>query len=75
MTREEIVQLPEPIGVRPFTITTSGGLRLNIPHPDFIDMPPKARRSPSHVTVYNRNSVARFIVLTNIDSVEFQAIK
>jgi hypothetical protein len=77
MTLTEITELAEPIGFRPFTITTNGGQRFRIEHPDFIDIPPKSRgrTGPSYIVVYNRNSVARFVTLANIDSIQFSPIK
>jgi hypothetical protein len=75
MTREELTELADPLNFRPFTITTNGGQRFRIDHPDFIDIPPKTRLTPSYITIYNRNSVARFITLSNIDTVQFTTIK
>lgn len=76
MTLTEITELAEPLGFRPFTITTNGGQRFRIEHPDFIDIPPRSRRiGPSYIVVYNRNSVARFVTLANIDSIQFSPIK
>jgi hypothetical protein len=53
-----------------------GGLRFEIKHPDYIDIPPlpegEEQQEPSYVTVYNRAAVARFIALANIDSIEFK---
>jgi len=79
MNRSEIAQLAEPEGFKPFVIVTSSGTRFSIDHPDYIDIPPLPQveegddADPSYVTVYNRGSVARFIVLENIASIEFKS--
>jgi hypothetical protein len=78
MTRSEIAKLAEPEGFQPFVIVTSGGASYSIDHADYIDIPPipdpeeTEERFPSYVTVYNRGSVPRFVVLENIASVEFK---
>ncbi len=78
MTRSEISKLAEPEGFQPFVIITSGGTRYSIDHADYIDIPPipdpeeTGENFPSYVTVYNRGSVPRFVVLENIASVEFK---
>ncbi len=77
MTRSEIAKLAEPEEFQPFVIVTSGGTRYSIDHADYIDIPPipdeeSEERFPSYVTVYNRGSVPRFVVLENIASVEFK---
>jgi hypothetical protein len=80
MTRSEIATLAEPENFRPFVIVTAGGTRYSIDHPDYIDIPPVPDSEageetfPSYVTVYNRGSVARFIVLENIASIEFKPL-
>jgi hypothetical protein len=76
MTRAEITELANPETFRSFVITTNGGLRYEIKHPDYIDIPPlpegEEQQGPFYVTVYNRAAVARFIALANIDSIEFK---
>ena len=78
MTRPEISKLAEPDGFQPFVIITSGGTRYSIDYPDYIDIPPlpdpeaDEETFPSYVTVYNRGSVPRFIVLENISSIELK---
>src|SRR5258708_20038121 len=74
MTRSEIAKLAEPEGFQPFVIITSGGTRYSIDHADYIDISPipdpeeTGENFPSYVTVYNRGSVPRFVVLENIPS-------
>jgi hypothetical protein len=78
MTRAEITALADPTAFRSFVITTNGGLRFEIRHPDYIDVPPlpegEEQEEPSFVTVYNRGSVPRFVILANIDSIEFKPL-
>jgi hypothetical protein len=78
MTRAEITELADPTAFRSFVITTNGGLRFEIKHPDYIDIPPlpegEEQEEPSFVTVYNKGSVPRFVVLANIDSIEFKPL-
>ncbi|HEX6563482.1 MAG TPA: hypothetical protein VF020_04310 [Chthoniobacterales bacterium] len=79
MTRSEMAKLAEVADFQPFVIITSGGTRYSIDHPDYIDIPPLPdpesgeETFPSYVTVYNRGSVPRFIVLENIASVELKS--
>jgi hypothetical protein len=77
MSREEMIELANPERFRSFTIVTVAGQRSNIPHHDYIDIPPLPEEAGwvSYVTVYNRGSVPRFIVLTNIDGIEFKPIR
>lgn len=71
MTREEMDELAKPEGFRPFAIVTQGGLRMEVPHPEFIDIPPDGA---SFVTVYTtgRAHVAKFIELDAIDHIDWQ---
>ena len=59
MTLEELEQLADPNGFQPFAIVTQGGLRMEIPHSEFIDIPPDGA---SFVAVYttDRAHVTRF---------------
>ena len=78
MTREEMIKLADPTTFQPFVIVTGSGQRFVVPHPDYIDIPPlpeeEESQEPSYVTVYSRGkaSIARFIVLANIQEIEFQ---
>jgi hypothetical protein len=76
MTREEINQLIEPQGFRPFAIVTQGGLRMEIPHPEFVDLPPmeEEMEPASYVTVYTRGrvAIAKFIDLDAIDHIDWE---
>ena len=75
MNTAEMSDLADRATFTPFVIVTVSDARFTIPHPDFIDIPPLPEEEgaePSYVTVYNRAAVARFIALSNIDSIEFQ---
>jgi hypothetical protein len=71
MTREEIEQLAQPEGFQPFAIVTQGGLRMEVPHPEFIDIPPE---DATFVSVYRtaRPHVPRFIELAAIDHIDWE---
>jgi hypothetical protein len=72
MTLEELEQLADPNGFQPFAIVTQGGLRMEIPHSEFIDIPPDGA---SFVAVYttDRAHVPRLIDYSAIDHIEFLA--
>jgi hypothetical protein len=79
MTRDEMSKLADPETFEPFVIVTGSGSRFPVNHPDFIDIPPLPEEGaedetwPSYVTVYEtKSSVARFIVLSNIQQIEFK---
>ena len=79
MTRDEMIKLADPATFQPFVIVTGSGQHFKVPHPDYIDIPPFSGENgqeddPSFVTVYTtgRAAIARFIVLANIQEIEFQ---
>jgi len=76
MTRDEISQIIQPQGFRPFAIVTQGGLRMEVPHPEFVDLPPTeaGMETPSYVTVYTRAraAIAKFIDLDAIDHIDWE---
>jgi hypothetical protein len=74
MTLEELEQLSDPNGFQPFAIITQGGLRMEIPHSEFVDIPPDGA---SFITVYTtgRARVPRLIDLAAIDHIEFLAFE
>jgi len=45
MTREELSEFAKVDGFRPFTIFSQGGLRAEVPHPEFIVIPPGEQTS------------------------------
>lgn len=69
MTREDFEELAKPEGFQPFIIVTQGGLRMEVPHPEYIDIPPEAG---SYVVVYTtgRTHIARWLDLNAIDHIE-----
>jgi hypothetical protein len=74
MSREEMEALAEPEGFRPFVIRTVSGKEYQVPHPEFISIPPG--EETSYVEVYEltpsrRHSVGRWVPLSNIDAIEF----
>ena len=76
MTRDALQPLAEPEGFRPFAIVTHGGSRFEVPHPEFIEIPP-GEETP-FVIVYRpgrtnrRVSIPKFVDLTAIDHVDFE---
>lgn len=66
MTLEELSQLAEPEGFSAFVIVTKQGLRAQIPHPEFIDIPPEGA---SFVTIY-RTGQAHMPCLIDLDAID-----
>jgi hypothetical protein len=75
MTRDEISALIDPLGFRPFAVVTQGGLRMEVPHSEFVDIPPISEDGevPSYVTVYTSRgaTIAKFIDLDAIDHIDW----
>jgi hypothetical protein len=71
MTREEMIELAKPESFRPFTVVTQDGVRMEVPRPEFIHIPPEGA---SFVSVYTtgRAHVPRFIELDAIDHIDWQ---
>jgi hypothetical protein len=40
MKLDELKAFAEPQGFRPFVIKTKGGLTMEVPHPEFVTIPP-----------------------------------
>ena len=66
MTLDELNQLAEPNGFRPFSIVTKAGFSMEIPHPEFIDIPPEGA---SFVTVY-RTGKAHMPTLIDLGAID-----
>ncbi|MEL6328681.1 MAG: hypothetical protein AAFR38_03385 [Planctomycetota bacterium] len=69
MTSEDIRKLMRAEPFQPFRIHTLGGKRLDVPHPDFIYIPPKNPRTvyvsdaEGHVDIINVTVIARVTYL------------
>ena len=73
MTRVEMIEFANPKGFRPFAIVAIGGLRMEVPHPEFIVIPPG--EETSYVEVWKnigRVSVAKFVELDAIDHIDWE---
>jgi hypothetical protein len=75
MTRVELAEHLEAGSFKPFTVVTHAG-RFNVPHPDFIDIPPheKDEPEPSYIIAYTRSGAVRFVILASIDHLEFDPL-
>jgi hypothetical protein len=72
MKLQEFEALAREEGFRAFTVYTKGGLKAEVPHPEFVSIPPG--EEPSYVLVYflvNKIAVPRFIDLDAIDHIDF----
>ncbi len=73
-----MIKLADPMTFRPFVVVTGSGTRFNVPHPDFIDIPPvpeepDEEENPSYVIIYSGGaSIPRMVVLENIQEIEFK---
>jgi hypothetical protein len=72
MTRDALEPLAESEGFKPFAIVTGSGARFEIPHPEFIEIPPG--EDTPYIIVYRtgRVSVPKFIDLDAIDHLDFE---
>jgi hypothetical protein len=72
MKIEDIAALVEPSNFRPFTIVTKGGLRMAIPHSEFVAIPPG--EAPSYVIAFTTGKVTapKFIDLDAIDHIDYK---
>jgi len=71
MTREELSEFAKVDGFRPFTIFSQGGLRAEVPHPEFIVIPPGEQTSFVIVFTTGRISIPKFIDLDAIDHIDW----
>jgi hypothetical protein len=72
MKLEEFAALSIPNGFRAFSVYTKVGLKAEVPHPEFVSIPPG--EAPSYVLIYymvGRISTPRLIDLDAIDHVDF----
>ena len=79
MKLEEIAELIEPANFRAFAIVTKGGLRMDIPHSEFMAIPPYNAdgEAPGYVIAFTTGKVtaAKFIDLDAIDHIDFDRAK
>ena len=71
MRREEVIEFANSKGFKPFAIVTQGGLRMEVPHPEFIVVPPGEDTSFVIVFSVGRISVPKFIDLGAIDHIDW----
>jgi hypothetical protein len=72
MKLDELKAFTEPQGFRPFVIKTKGGLTMEVPHPEFVTIPPDDEASFIGVWTTQRPTVLRLIDLGAIDHIEFK---
>src|SRR5262249_4616387 len=63
----ELAAMSAPEGFRPFSIITKGGLRMEVPHPEFVSIPPDETASFFGVYTTARPTILRLIDLDAID--------
>jgi hypothetical protein len=70
MTIQEFEALAAPEGFQPFVIVTKSGWSIEVPHPEFVDIPPQPA---SYVIVYSTGAgrALRLIDLGDIDHIEY----
>ena len=56
----------------PFSLTTVDGKVFEVPHTDFISLPPKASKRQSHAVVYNDEGRTSYLALVSITTLEFE---
>jgi hypothetical protein len=76
MRLEEIEALIKPSNFSPFAIVTQGGLRMEIPHAEFMAIPPDTAEGelPSYVIAYTtgKATVPVLIDLSAIDHIDYE---
>lgn len=68
-----IVQIEEAVhrGV-PFSLKVADGDQYDVPHPDYIFLPPKESQKRTYVMVHSDNGYASILPLLTITSLTFQ---
>ena len=74
MKLDELAAMSAPEGFRPFSIITKGGLRMEVPHPEFVSIPPDETASFFGVYTTARPTILRLIDLDAIDHIELNHI-
>ena len=72
MKLDEIKAMSGPDGFRPFTIVTKGGLSMEIPHPEFVTIPPDDEASYVGVYTTQKPTILCLIDLNAIDHIDFK---
>jgi hypothetical protein len=67
MKLAEIAELIEPGKFRPFTIATKSGLRMPVPHSEFVAIPPG--ETPSYVIAFTTGKVT-VPILIDLDAID-----
>lgn len=68
-----ILQIEEAVdrGV-PFTLKVADGDRFEVPHADYISLPPRGARTRTYVVVHNDEGFASILPLLTITSLTFR---
>jgi len=56
----------------PFSIKVAGGDRFDVPHPDYISLPPKESLKRAYVVVHRDDGYASMLPLITITSLTYQ---
>lgn len=56
----------------PFTLKVADGDQFEVPHPDYLSLPPRASRRRTYVIVYNDEGFASLLPLLTITSLTYQ---
>ena len=72
MKLEELKAFAGAEGFRPFVIKTKVGLTMEVPHPEFVTIPPDEEASFIGVWTTARPTILRLIDLGAIDHLEFK---
>ena len=73
MKLDELKAMSDPEGFRPFVIKTKGGLRMEVPHPEFVSIPPDSEASVFGDWTNPRPTIVRLIDLDAIDHIELSS--
>jgi hypothetical protein len=69
-----IAQIEEAVHRRiPFKLKVADGDEFNVPHPDYISLPPQTSAKRTYIIVHNDNGFASILPLLTITSLTFHA--
>ena len=57
----------------PFSLKVADGDRFDVPHPDYISLPPKTSRQRTYVVVHRDDGYASILPLITITSLTYKA--